>query len=743
MLYGHLDDMRDTAEERLSRALRDGGMTGEPGESAQALVDRDAAATRYTRRLAQLDAAEHGLCFGRLDLIDGERYHIGRIGIHDDTGDDYEPLLLDWRAPAARPFYVATGASPHGVRRRRHIKTRKRTVTAISDETLDLTSADPEALTGEAALLAALTAGRTGRMSDIVETIQAEQDAIIRSPHRGVLVVQGGAGTGKTVVALHRAAYLLYTHRDLLSKRGVLIVGPNATFLRYIGEVLPSLGETGVLLATVGELFPGVTGDRREDPAVAEVKGRPEMARVLAEAVLDRQWVPEDRLEIVHDGQTLVLTREVCERVRSQVRATSLLHNEARPLVVKGVADVLTRQLAERLGEGIEGGHDLIDDEEFKAMRRELLEDNREIWAAIDLLWPVLTPQRLLTDLFASADRLAAAAPGLPGRELLERAPGGGWSAADVPLLDEAAEILGVDDRAARAAAEEERLRRVAYAQGVLDISEGSRSMDVDGHGDAEVLSAADLVDAERFAERHAGADDRSTAERAAADRTWTFGHVIVDEAQELSQMAWRMLMRRIPTRWMTLVGDIAQTGSPAGAASWREALAPYTGDRWSLTVLNVNYRMPAEVMAVAAGVLAELDPTLPVPRSVRETGESPWQAKSRDVAGIAAEEARLVGRGRLAVVVPSSRLDELSAEVLGGTAGAPDLAEPVVVLDVAGAKGLEFDSVIVVDPARIVAESVRGLNDLYVALTRTTRRLGVVHDGDLPGPLAGLPARA
>ncbi|WP_306461882.1 HelD family protein [Spongiactinospora gelatinilytica] len=741
MLYGRLDDLRERTARRLSATLREDLPAG-PGDSGQALVERDVAATRHTRRLAQIDAAERGLCFGRLDLSDGERYHIGRIGIHDDTGEDYEPLLLDWRAPAARPFYVATGASRHGVRRRRHISTKGRTVTSISDETLDFTSADPEALTGEAALLAALTAGRTGRMSDIVETIQAEQDEIIRSSHRGVLVVQGGAGTGKTVVALHRAAYLLYTHRDLLERRGVLIVGPNATFLRYIGEVLPSLGETGVLLATVGELFPGVSGDRPEPPAVAEVKGRPQMADVLAAAVRDRQWAPDDDLTVMHDDRALTLSPGICARIRERVRATRLLHNEARPLVVKAVADVLTRQYAARLGEGIEGGDDLLDDDDLKLIRKELLEENREVWAVIDRLWPVLTPQRLLEDLFASPERLAAAAPGLPGRDLLAREPGGGWTAADVPLLDEAAELLGRDERAARAAEAAERRERVAYAQGVLDISEGSRSMDVDTAGEAEMLSAADVIDAERFAERHEEGDRRGVAERAAADRTWTFGHVIVDEAQELSQMAWRMLMRRIPTRWMTLVGDIAQTGHPAGATSWRSALAPYVGDRWVLSTLNVNYRMPAEVMDVAAGVLAMLDPDLTVPRSVRETGEPPWQTRTRDLAALAAQEAALVGEGRLAVLVPTSRLGEAREQILGDRTGDPDLGNRVVVLDVSGAKGLEFDSVLVVDPARIVAESARGLSDLYVALTRTTRRLGVAHDGDLPAPLAGLRAR-
>src|SRR4051812_39925123 len=237
MLYGRLDRLRDRAAGRLAEVL------ASPGGTDQAMSERDSFAAELSHRIGQLDAAEHGLCFGRLDLDDGDRRYVGRIGIVDDAGD-YDQLLVDWRAPAARPFYVATAVAPEGVRRRRHIRTRLREVVAVDDEVLDRHS--PDAATtggpaGEAALLAALEASRTGRMADIVETIQAEQDRVIRSSHAGVLVVQGGAGTGKTAVALHRAAYLLYTHREQLSRRGVLVVGPNETFLRYIGEVLPSL----------------------------------------------------------------------------------------------------------------------------------------------------------------------------------------------------------------------------------------------------------------------------------------------------------------------------------------------------------------------------------------------------------------------------------------------------------------------------------------------------------------------
>ena len=295
MLYGRLDDLRDQAAARLAGVLR------QVGGTPQARTERDAFSATYRQRLAQLDAAGHGLCFGRLEFNDGELRYIGRIGIHADS-DDYQQLLMDWRADAARPFYLATAASPGDVRVRRHIKTLDRKLVSLDDEVLDLTAADPsrhEGLTGESALLAALNATRTGTMSDIVETIQAEQDHIIRSRMDGVLVVQGGPGTGKTAVALHRAAYLLYTYRRQLEKRGVLVVGPNATFLRYIGQVLPSLGETSVLLSTIGDLYPGISATGAEPPQTAAVKGRLIMARVVAAAIRDRQQAPRQPIEIL------------------------------------------------------------------------------------------------------------------------------------------------------------------------------------------------------------------------------------------------------------------------------------------------------------------------------------------------------------------------------------------------------------------------------------------------------------
>ncbi|MFC4021981.1 HelD family protein [Micromonospora sp. GCM10011542] len=735
MLYGRLDGLREQAGRRLTDALRTSGGT------QQDRSQRDSAVRMYAEQIEQFSAVENGLCFGRLDGDDGARHYIGRIGIFDTTGD-YDPLLMDWRAPAARPFYLATAANPQGVRRRRHLRTRQRKVTGLNDEVLDIDTAAPnghEELTGEASLLAALNAGRTGRMRDIVETIQAEQDRIIRADLPGVMVVQGGPGTGKTAVALHRAAYLLYTHRRELSSRGVLLVGPNATFLRYISQVLPTLAETGVLLRTPGDLFPGVSARRVESAEAAALKGRAVLTEVLAAAVRDRQWVPDEPLEIEVEREALTLHPETVREARDRVRRADRPHNLARALFDVEIVHALADQVAERIGADPLGGENLLDEADRAEIRRELREEP-EVRAALDRLWPVLTPQRLLADLYADPERIATAAPMLTDAEraLLHREPGG-WTPADVPLLDEAAELLGEDERAAAARRERIRSLQREYAEGVLEIARGSRSIDVEDEADGgEILGVTDLIDAERLLERQEEADRLTTAQRAAADRTWAFGHVIVDEAQELSPMAWRLLMRRCPSRSMTIVGDVAQTGALSGTPSWAEALAPYVAQRWRLTELTVSYRTPAEIMAVAADVLAEIDPALRPPRSVRESGVPPWDRAVPDDQ-LAAELVNAAGReaagltdGRLGVIVPAGRVDELGGALTAALPEAavgehPELESRVVVLTVAQAKGLEFDSVLVVDPDRIVAESPRGRSDLYVALTRATQRLGVL----------------
>lgn len=729
-LYARVDALRGDAETSVTDALAQGNTP------MQARLERDILVAERSGLLAALNAVDGSLCFGRIDLTSGVTHHIGRIGLRRDD-PERTPVLIDWRADVARPFYLATGHTPMGLRRRRHIATEGRRVTHLHDEILDLgdeTRTGHEDPTGDAVLLAALNSARTGRMSDIVQTIQADQDRIIRAPHRGVLVVEGGPGTGKTAVALHRAAYLLYEHRELLAKRAVLIVGPNPAFLGYIGEVLPSLGETGVLLATVGELFPGVKATATDTPEAAAVKGRADMADVLAEVVRSRQALPDPVIAIEHDREVLMLDDGLVNVARERTRAAKLPHNAAREHFEGHILNALTDLYAERIGTDPFDGSSLLDPSDVTQIRDDLAE-NPDVWSAIDQLWPVLTPQRLVADFLAAPEEFLPAEDADAVRRPVTRR----WTVADVPLLDEAAELLGEDDRLARERAERERERQIAYAQGVLDVSYASRTYEFedkeeDDPESSEVLSAHDIIDAERFAERHEEDDHRSAAERAAADRTWAFGHIIVDEAQELSPMAWRLLMRRSPTRSMTLVGDPAQTAEAAGVGSWAGILAPYVEDRWEHTRLGVNYRTPAEIMDVAAAVVRAENPEFEPPSSVRSTGVRPWARATDDLPGAVAKAVGELtpAEGRLAVIAPRDLHRGLAARLDGVTAGAePDLTQTVVLLDPRQAKGLEFDSVLVVEPGRY------GTSDLYVALTRATQRLGVLHTGELPKALA------
>jgi hypothetical protein len=718
-LYDLVDAQRAETAERLAVLT-----APDPDADPQ---DRRAELTWTARQATRLASAEQGLCFGRLDGDDGVAVHIGRIGLfRDDSGDDDgqdTTLLLDWRAPAARPFYTATPLDRQGVRRRRRITTRERTVVGLDDELLvrDGDGGDGTDLAGEAALLAAVTAGRSGRMRDVVATLQAEQDRIVRSGQLGVLVVEGGPGTGKTAVALHRAAYLLYTHRHLLD-RGVLVIGPSRVFLDYIGQVLPGLGEDGVVSATVADLYPGIALEHVDDAPARVLKGAATMAYRLAAAV--RARIAPTAVEVEFEGQQLRLERADVRRAARVARRAGLPHNHARRVFERELVGALAGAVVAGMeavvldadGRALDGGAAdgrlsaadlralesagvvvgadeagpvaMVDETDLAALRSALLVDPA-VGALVDRMWPELAPEPLLTELLADP---AAAWPDLsPAEATALRRTGGGRSAADVPLLDELAALIG----------------------------RGAPAADPDG-------------------------PTGPLAERAGADPGWVFGHVVVDEAQELSEMAWRMLVRRCPSRSMTVVGDPAQAGDPAAAPSWEAAL----GERFERVRLTVNYRTPAEIMDAAEAVLAAHPAARPAGaravRSIRAEGSAPWRLHTTPaelagrVAAVAEGESAELDRGRVAVIATADRLPEL-AEALDRPVE-PDPRDPVALFTPELAKGLEFDVVVVVDPAAIVAGSARGANDLYVAMTRATHRLCVVHAGPPPAGLAELP---
>jgi DNA helicase IV len=654
------------------------------GGTEQARFERDVIWDTILTRLRELDLGDASLVFGRIDTEapedggEGDVFYIGRLAVADVN---QEPVVVDWRAPVAEPFYRATGRAAMGLARRRHFATRGRQLLGIEDELFgDLTRLDdvngqkPE-IRGQGALIAALEANRTGRLSDIVGTIQGEQDEIIRSPLPGVLIVQGGPGTGKTVVALHRAAYLLYTHRFPLDGQGVLVVGPNRLFLAYIEQVLPSLGEAGVELAVLGDLVGNVRFDGRDREPVARVKGDLRMAAVVGRAVRDRQRPLRTDLRVGYGVRSLWLTVEQSEGIIKEARRRFRTHNGARRFVESEVFAALAASHPT----------DDVDPENV----RDRLRDTDEVREALGWMWPILTPAQLLHDLYGSKALLRSAGRGRftdAEIELLHRprqahADDVVWTDSDAAVLDEARELLG------------------------------------------------------------------SRPGKKQEDAVRTYGHIVVDEAQDLSPMDLRVLTRRSLNGSMTVVGDIAQSTGAWAHNSWDEILEHLPDRREPrMAELTVGYRIPAPMMSLASRVLTVAAPQLKPPRSVRQDGQPPRVVRaSGDLAARVVEVVRseldIADEGNIAVVCPASLVDSIgsafdAAGIEYGRATRRGLDQQLTVVPVGLVKGLEVDSAVVVEPARIIGEEAQGTRALYVALTRATKRLSVVHLDPLPGVL-------
>ncbi|GAA0734657.1 AAA family ATPase [Dactylosporangium roseum] len=644
-------------------------------ESAEQLYLRDVEAARLTRVVGELRAAERSLCFGRIDSAAGGSVHVGRVGLRSADGD---ALLVDWRADAARPFYAATLAFPMGLRRRRHLRLDGRRVVEITDEILDGSTPTSQDIVGDGPLMAALGRARTGRMREAVATLQAEQDVIVRSPHRGVTVVEGGPGTGKTIVALHRAAYVLYAF-TALAGRGVLIFGPNRRFLDYICEVLPSLGENDVHMATSADLV-GLAPTATESESVARIKGQAHLAVALSRWVRDRQprGVP---LEVETGQDTFVLEPELVDAAHRFAVRSGLAHNPARELFKEQVVDDIVNLLEKRTTDALHDmdaevaaildidldqavaddlrslgldhtpapdGHPEFDAEGIRAG----LLDDPDVDLAVDTVWPRLRATEALEQFLTDTSALMSHLPSLPAAEatLLAHRSGAGYTAADLALLDETRALI-----------------------------EGPPN---------EV-----------------------------------YGHIVVDEAQELSEMQWRMLMRRCPGRSMTIVGDFAQAGAATTVRSWSEALRPFVEDRFDRHTLTVNYRTTAEILDSAAPLLARIAPGQEPSRSIRHGEVSrTTPVTDTDVLTVARNLVAQVNHAHpdelVGVIGPAERITDLTATL--DSTGAVIVAAP-------DARGLEFDTVIVVDPAAIEAQRRSGLRDLYVALTRATKRVHVL----------------
>ena len=686
-----LEVLRAEARARESESMRPAGA------SPQAVYERDVATQAAANRRADLDTAGEGLLFGRLDHTDGVAHHIGRTGLRSAT---QEPIVLDWRAPAAAPFYRATAADPQGVVRRRSITCRRDTVTGVDDELLDPTAEgglEGSVVVGDGAFLAAVSRERTGQMRDIVATIQREQDEAVRAPDDGALVVTGGPGTGKTAVALHRVAYLMYARRDWYARRGVLVVGPSPVFVDYIGAVLPALGETSVRLASLADLAELPRAERvigYDPPAALAVKGSVRMVQLLQATVRhlggDRRLsdLPIDRW-----GATVVIRGADLGRRRAQVARSSRSHNGGRAAYASAMVELCWRAWQRRPAAPRE---ETDDREDFASWIR----SDPAFRRALDAAWPVLLPWPVLGRLRSGQLPLRQLAQSiLEDAEVaaLQRVwqPGSELTAADAALFDELAELLGPPP---------------------VEVVDEDDSWD----------ELAELDALARASEVTTHADRTTRARRnLAAERDYrTFAHVVVDEAQDVTPMQWRMLGRRARGATWTIVGDWVQSAWP-DVQEIRDALTTVLGrSRLREAELTTNYRTSTEVAALAARLLHRIDPALTAPKAVRSNGIEPLLVTGDvlvELPGLVSELLGQVG-GTVGVVAPYTLLEQVRAAL--------PRDERLSLVDPWQVKGLEYDGCLVVDPHRLVAEAqhgAAGLRSLYVALTRATQRLVVL----------------
>ncbi len=675
-------------------------------EELTGLFERDALVFHAARRRNALESQYEGLVFGRLDIDhppkpDGEgdperevRY-IGRLGVRDD---DYEPLVIDWRAPAASPFYRATPVEPMGVLRRRVLRCKGSDVVGIEDD-LMVAEAPPDlVVVGDGALMAALTRSRGTRMRDIVATIQRHQDEAIRASARGITEITGGPGTGKTVVALHRAAYLLYSDRRRYESGGILVVGPSAAYTSYIERVLPSLGEETVTLRSLGDVVDAVSTERLDTPAAAAVKGSLRIRQVLSRAAHDAVPDGPEEFRAFVAGFAVRLPRQTLDQVRSRALRQHQ-RNLAHDTVVQLLADAAYRQ----------SGHP--EREDFVSR----FEDHLEVATFLENWWPQLDPREVLLWL-ADEDRLTRYAKGVLDDE--ERAQllasmrlaleTGVWSVADVALVDDVAARLGPVQDAPR----EER--------GFYEIEELD---DLSSRGVSELGGRA-LPDRVEPAYTLTPHDARERLLQGRIGRPEDYAHVLVDEAQDLSPMQWRMLGRRGRYASWTVVGDAAQSSWPDAAESAVAREEAFGTQPRRLFHMDTNYRNAREIFDYAASMIRRSVPDADIPQAVRETGVEPVDGPlGPDVyASVAAAVERLLEEveGSVAVITPSHH-----AAVLAPLGAGPD--GRVQVTDPMSTKGLEYDATVVVDPDAIVAESPGGARVLYVAMTRAAHRMTVL----------------
>ncbi|WP_134765065.1 RNA polymerase recycling motor ATPase HelR [Nocardioides sp. 1609] len=692
--------------ERIDAARRQAGGIG------QAAMDRDLEVHRLTARLRTLQRFGLDLCLGHMVLDTGggdgggggggEHVYVGRLGLTDRAGDR---LLLDWRSPAAEPFFGATHARPMGLTSRRRYRWTAGRISDYWDEVFTDAglAGHAAALDDQSAFIASLGSNRSARMRDVLGTIQADQDAIIRAGSRGALVVDGGPGTGKTVVALHRTAYLLYADPRLGHRRGgVLFVGPHQPYLAYVGDVLPSLGEEGVRTCTLRDLVPeGATATVEADPEVAQLKATAAMVGAVEPAIALYEEPPSEGLAVDTPWADLwVSTADWAEAFAAPEPGTP--HNEGRDQVWEALVEILTDKVddadvpPEQLGRALRGDADLV--------------------GTLTRAWPLLEAADVVGDLWSVPAYLRRCAPWLDPDEVraLQRADPQAFTTADLPLLDAARQRLG-DPEASRR-------RRRQEASAATQRQQIGEAVD-------RILEAGDDVDAlsmlhqEDLHERLVDVDAVPSADPDAL--AGPFAHVVVDEAQELTDAEWRMLLSRCPSRSLTIVGDRAQARR-GFAESWQERLGRIGLDHVTLASLSINYRTPAEVMAEAEPVIRAALPDANVPTSVRAGGVPVEHRPHTDLDVVLDEWLSAHAEGTACVITASGSVDGVRGSAVVAASSRVRVLTPEL------SKGLEFDLAVVLDPDAFGdgTDGIAGAVDRYVAMTRATQRLVVLTTG-------------
>jgi len=713
-------------------------------------VERNALIDHHLDQVAIYRQVKNRLIFGKLTFEDGSTKYIGRIAI---TDKDKNFLLYDWRSKSSEDFYQATSINPKNIKIRTHIFLQENKIVGLEDELFDYSDKNVS-VSGESAILKSLNEGRTNKMNDIVATIQKEQDEIIRSQVDGALVVQGGAGTGKTAVALHRAAYLLYEKKNLLTKSGILLIGPNNKFLYYIDSVLPSLGETGVISKSISNLYYGIEATLTENPIAQRIKGDLKMIEGIKNMIKLYLRVPKEAIQFRHNNIDMSIEPEIIKNNQAKALKLNAPFNDQRKYFIRFMIEDLLEEYKKKINETYAG---FVDSNDLAGELKEAKKDFfhiREIIRTLNYSWMQLLPKKVINDLFSSEKIIEICLPWVRTQDVpyLIKSDKENFSKFDIPLIDQADQLI--------TSIETSTTKKYSKVQQEIAQStvESLFQYGQDNYGDRSFPA---IISAEDILSRQEQEYQPTINKLSSQDRNWTFGHVIVDEAQELSPMDWNMLIRKCPSKSFTIVGDVMQTSSPAGTRNWDQRIKEFFQDNYQIKKLTINYRNPKEVAQLAYKVLKKSGSEIEINEAPRKVPKS-VEIKSTGVYEVYQDAAHsayeLINQyvefgqyGKVVVIVRPEKVEELTKAIYQfieddygqivadqiHSLKAPDAQLEIISPE--ESKGLEYDAVVLVEPIDLQEfdannkQTQESKSALYIAMTRPTQKLVVVHFKDLP----------